>query len=497
MIPWGLCVLDLVFFVTLLLFFFYIYIQVNNISEQRGTMAKNSNNKLPTERRDERHLARLGIVSIQTRVDLSDTRYTSEFMVENRQHRVMVVAPEGRPHGVDTDVILALQTLYVRQGCPTHGWIHTTAYELREMANLVQKGENYLRIKQSLRRLAMTSFWVSAGWQDRPARKGWDTELMRYIEGVRYREVEELDELPGLDEVSTLSIRLGEQLASSIRAGHTQVLDNNLLLQLEQPTARALCRLLEAHRLQADGSKAMQLTVQLEDWRQACGIVSDRPEIVRRVLLPAHEELVAVKYLREVVIEGRGKKQALTYHFQAADAADPSLMQMLIEVGFSTQAAEDITKVHGDRVEHAVRFALQRKEAGYKIKNMPGFVVDVLKQQEKYTPVAFELGALQAVQEQKRLRPSVEESERLAREAFERETSEVKGLSAVKQYEKAKAALRLILKKHLTADELKLLEEACLSGRIMAAELQEEVTLAAGRLTLGEYLQDLRAKLRE
>lgn len=343
----------------------------------------NKSNK-PTERRDERNLARLGIISIQTWVDSSITKVTAEFNIEGRLYRVECHATNGRPHGIDTDVILAIQTLYVRSGCPEHGWIHTTTYELRDLAGLPDNGKSHARLRDSLKRLATCTFFVSEGSYDQVGRKRWDTDTMRYIERVRFRETDDTTDLPGLDETSTISLRLGEQLADSIREGYTQVLDGKLLLQLEQPPARALYRLLEAHRKQPDGSRLLKLTVNLEDWRQACGISSDRPEIIRRGLAPAHEELIAVKYLQQVDVEGRGKKQTFTYHFQTEGAPDPALIELLISEGFSRGAAADVVRVHEPRIEEGVTFARARRAAGYQIKNKPGFIADYLRNPEKY-----------------------------------------------------------------------------------------------------------------
>ncbi|GEM49839.1 replication initiator protein A [Deinococcus cellulosilyticus] len=445
-----------------------------------------------TDRRDERNLAKVGVISIQARVDTTITTIKSEFAIEDVAYRVEGVTPYGRPHGIDTDVIVAAQTLFVRQGCPEHGWVHTTAYELRELSGLPNNGLSYDRLRESLKRLWATGFLIGEGITDPAGKRKWDTDTMRYIDRIKYRENDDQD-LPGLDASASLSIKLGDQLSESIRAGFTQVLDGRLLLQLEQPPARALYRLLEAHRVDRGGQRRMELTVSLEDWRQACGISSDRPEIVRRTLTPAHDELIAVKYLESVTLEGRGKKQFLHYRFQTDGAPDPALVEMLIGVGFARGAAMEVVKVHEDRVEAAVGYARQRKADGYQIKNMPGLIVDFLKSPDKYalspSPAAKAVAIAEAV------RLGAQQAEEEARKQFEQEQAQIKTLSPAEQYQEAKAALNLLLKKHLSKDEMKLLEQACLSGRIMAAELKEQVTLATGRLTLGEFIEDLKGQL--
>lgn len=450
----------------------------------------NKSNK-STERRDERNFAKVGIISIQTRVDRTITKITSRFAIEEVAYRVEGVTPYGRPHGMDTDVIVAVQTLFVRQGCPWHGWVHTTAYELRELSGLPNNGMSYDRLRDSLKRLWATGFLIGEGFSDLAGRKKWDTDTLRFIERIKYREFDD-PELPGLDASATLSVKLGDQLAGSIRAGHTQVLDGRLLLQLEQPPARALYRLLEAHRVQGNGQKRMELTVTLEDWRQACGISSDRPEIVRRTLSPAHAELVAVKYLEKVTLEGRGRQQTLHYWFQVDDAPDPVLVEMLIGAGFGRVAAMEMVKVHAGRVEAAVVYARRRKAEGYQIKNTPGLIADFLKNPDKYAmpPVAVVKSEVAEA-----VRRSVQQAEDEARGLFEQQQAQLKSLSAERQYQESRAALNLLLGRHLTRDEMKLLENACISGQILAAELKEQVTLAAGRSNLGEFIAQLRGQL--
>lgn len=68
-----------------------------------------------------------------------------------------------------------------------------------------------------------------------------------------------------------LSIRLSAHLASSIRAGYTHALRREVLRRLEQPHARALYRLAEAHRYADGGTRLRSLSVPLLEWGQACG----------------------------------------------------------------------------------------------------------------------------------------------------------------------------------------------------------------------------------
>ncbi|WP_156373042.1 replication initiator protein A [Deinococcus sp. Leaf326] len=446
------------------------------------------------ERRDERNIARLGIISIQSRVDDALTLWNVEFAIDGRPYRVECAAPYGRPHGIDTDIILAIQTLFFRSGCPSHNWLHTTAYEVRSVAGLPDNGRTYQRLKEGLKRLWGTGFVVGEGWYDAQRdRQVWSTDTLRYIERIRYHEVDaEPEQLPGLDPSATLSIHLGEQLATSIRARHLQVLDGGLLIQLEQPPARALYRLLEAHRTGPQERRQMTLRVNLEDWRLACGIQSERPELVRRALAPAHEELRAINYLADVQIIGRGRKQEIEYSFAELNAPDPAMVELLIGIGLSRVSATSLAADHGERVETAVAFVRSR-QATAKVKNPAGLAVDFLKHEEKYIlPANLSASVPPASHGEARLQLQVEE------EATVRATDErrqhVRTLAPDAQYDAVAPALRIMLRP-LGKGLPTVLEARCRSGELSAADLSEQAARANEEIRMQAFIDDLRTRL--
>lgn len=444
------------------------------------------------ERRDERNIARLGIISIQSRVDDSLTKWNAEFAIDGRPYRVECVAPYGRPHGVDTDIILAIQTLFFRRGCPEHNWLHTTAYEIRSVAGLPDNGSTYKRLKESLKRLWGTGFVVGEGWFDAQRnRQVWSTDTLRYIERIRYHELDgEPEQLPGLDPSATLSIHLGEQLAGSIRARHLQVLDGELLVQLEQPPARALYRLLEAHRVGPKEKRQKAIKVSLEDWRLACGIQSERPELVRRALAPAHDELKAIRYLSDVHVTGRGRKQVFEYIFAEQNAPDPALVELLIGVGLSRASASGLASEYGDRIEHAVSFVRQR-QASNKVKNPAGLVVDVLKNESKYVFPSEAAGGADPVVVQKERQKREEEEAAAEAEAYRRS---LEAMNSVEQFAALAPSLRLVLKP-LGKSLLEELEKRCRSGQLSALQLSEQAAKARKDIRMQEFMDELRQVL--
>lgn len=450
--------------------------------------------KTNTERRDERNIARLGIISIQSRVDDEVRTWKAEFEIDGRPYRVECAAPYGRPHGIDTDIILAVQTLFVRAGCPEHDWLHTTAYELRGVAGLPDNGRTYGRVRDSLKRLWSTGFLVGEGWTDPvKGRRIWSSDTLRYIERIRYHEMDsELEQLPGLDPSATLSIKLGEQLAQSIRERHVQVLDGRLLVQLEQPPARALYRLLEAHRMDVRGERRMALEVTLADWRLACGIQTERPELIRRALGPAHDELKAIGYLADVTITGRGMTQTVHYAFAEAGAPDPALVELLIGVGVGRTAAAALVGDHGDRVETAVAFVRHRQRQGG-VKNPGGLVVDFLRNDGKYvlpetmSPTRPPVNAVRAVE-------ALQKAEELANQETLRERARVAALSPSQQYDEVRASLKLLLKP-LGKELLGVFESRCRSGVLSALAERDHAAAAMADLRIQEHLDDLKVRL--
>lgn len=454
------------------------------------------NLRVETERRDERNVARLGIISILSRIDPGMTTWQSAFSVRGRAFKVECAAPYGRPHGIDTDVILAIQTLFVRQGCPEHNWVHTTAYELKMLTGLPDNGRTYSRIRDSVKRLWGTGFVVSQGWQDAQGKvRRWQNTTLRYIDRLHYHELEdESDPLPGLDPSSTLSIKLGEQIAESIRTRHTQILDGQLLWQLEQPPARALYRLLEAHRLLDTGERTMQLEVCLDEWRQACGVMVERPELFRRTLTPAHEELLAIGYLEGVDLIGRGKSQNLVYRFALDDAPDPALVEMLIGVGVARHMALQLAREQGERVEEAVRFVRLRKEGGFQVKNPGGLVVDYLKSEGKYAPVEIvdhQRGQKAAL----RAKESEQARSRKAESDFEQERARLKQLEPAAQFQALRSSLKLLLDKPLGREGMVALEGACISGMLSALDTRDAMVQAMARMNAQGFIEQLKTQL--
>ncbi|MDV6376270.1 replication initiator protein A [Deinococcus arenicola] len=451
----------------------------------------------PPNLHDELNFARFGVISMHSRVDQQVTTWNTEFTVNARTFRIEAITPQGRPHGIDTDTLVALETLFVAHGCPPDNWVHTTAYEVRELMGLSNNGENYHRLRQSIRRLYFTSVIVGRKSALTGTQKvSWDNVGVRFFEGLRYRDSEDDGELNALESEATLSIRLGEQLADSIRAGISQVLDGQLLHRLEQPPARALYRTLQAHRRLDDGQLLKELQVPLTEWRQATGLTTDRSDLVRRALASAHEELLANHYLERAVIEGRGKGAVAHYTFADMNAADPALVRLLRQAGVTVARATALAGQHPERVEEALRFLEQRRAVQGGVRNPGGLVADFLEHPTKYDlPADFITPAQQRDERTSRLGQRKLDAEQEAQARTEAQLDRLGTASPTEQWTAQRTTLQMLLKKHLNAGQWSQLEHLALCGEIGAVALTRELLEATARSALPQQINQLKRRL--
>ncbi|WP_281166587.1 replication initiator protein A [Deinococcus aquatilis] len=324
----------------------------------------------------ERNLDRLGFFSVQTRLPL-ETSWESQFQVGGRSVHMHGEGTRGRHHGADTDLMLGVEQLFIAQGSPEDNWLHTPPNALSEASLMTKNGRAFHRMREGLLRIWATGFIVREGWVDPLGRPIRFNAAFRLFEELRYWD-RETAALPELLPDARLSIRLSAHLASSIRAGYTHALRREVLRHLEQPHARALYRLAEAHRYADGGTRLRSLSVPLLEWRQACGIREDRPSKVMRALDAAHEELKAVGDLTDITVTDRGQDQHLMYLFRQESEPDPALVQLLREQRISAPRAVQLATEYPQRVEQAVVYAEQLRRQGKPPRNPPGFIADVI-----------------------------------------------------------------------------------------------------------------------
>lgn len=351
-------------------------------------MARRPQPQQPDFRLDELLMTRSGIVSILKSMEDGSDRWENEFMISDRHFFVRGVANNGRPHGTDSDVLLAMQTLFWQAGCPTSNAIQTTPYALLTLAGLDTSGRSYQRLREALLRFDGLNWSTRVSCKDGSGKFVGHTHTTVLLDELL---VSDRSLTPSGDEgelrlTEPIFIRFGHRYAESIREGLHQMLAVEMLAALKQPTARSLYRVLQAHRVQADGSLSQQLDMLLSNWRVACGISATRGDTVRRTLDGAHTHLLMAGYLSRVDYAEEGKNQRVIYQF-SAPRANPELVAMLMAMKVSRPVAEALAAEHPERIEPATARVKQRVNAGYKPRSQSGMVVDAIRNPEKYDVV--------------------------------------------------------------------------------------------------------------
>ncbi|MHA0044062.1 replication initiator protein A [Deinococcus sp. PEB2-63] len=338
----------------------------------------------PTHYVSQLDLTQLGIVSVLRSLPDDAKDWEEVYRIGQVEYRVSGQAPLGRPFGVDADILLAVQTLFARGDFPGDNFVDTSAYGLLSLAGHHVTGDTYTRLRESLLRLKAVQWTYSRYvWRDdnRVAVGGTvATGLFAQVELP-----ERLQAGTHAAELTTdarVRIYLTPAFAQSIRAGLYQLLDGALLDRLEQPAARSLYRVLQAHRVQPDGSLAGTLRVSLRDWLRACGIVG-RIDSAKDTLARAHDALQAAGYLESVESEGRGQQAVLTYHF-ARPHADPELVELLVKWGVGRPGAQALAADYPDRVRPAVAEIEARIAEGFKPRSLGAVVTDAVRNPGKY-----------------------------------------------------------------------------------------------------------------
>jgi plasmid replication initiation protein len=232
-------------------------------------------------------------------------------------------------------------------------------------------------VRRSLDRLRSTTYWVSELWRNH-SKGHWTTATFNLVAGLAYdRDVDDPDG------ARQLVITLAEEIAASIRDGYVKPVRLEVLRMLNQP-ARAAYRVLDALRYHPENpdQRTDVLQIKLMDLAVHFGLTSERPEIIRRSLDPIHEELIKIKVLSRVELNGRGKKQDVTYVFGEANReADSQLTQLLIEAGLAKGPAEKLAMEYPANVKDGAELAraILNSEYRTRVRSKGALIVDVVR----------------------------------------------------------------------------------------------------------------------
>lgn len=455
------------------------------------------------ERFDEANSARLGLICVQERIPEDYTRWDIEYNIDGRDAKLTCISPSeygGVPHGLDGDFATLLNVLYLEQGAPESGEVHTTAYQLLQKAGFPDSGQYYQSLQEALDRLKGATYTASESWRDHK-QKRWTTVKFNIIEQID----SDTEGGTGFGMGTTLKIRLARPVVQSIRERYLKPLDMTFVMSLKRSLTRSLYRMLDAYRYDPASPQepAATLRLPLLQWARECKLLEAVPARVKRNLESAHAELLDRGYLRSVTYEGSRAATVIVYEFgdlpTSAPAPEPMIevvpdspvTEALRRRGVAHPVARRLVATFG---ENHVTVRLETFEAmiasGYKARNPSALLVDVIKDQEgKYaTPVSAPV--IERVPA--RAQPKREVPEEDAAALTEQMDAAFRALPPAEQAARAVASVRMFVGRELREGHLRGLLRALQAGEVDALELHREVTRAASELRLPEFAQDLR-----
>lgn len=303
---------------------------------------------------DELNLARLALVSGQKTVPANQQRWQKQITTpDGRPVVITCTVPEGLvvPHGLDNDFMVGLVNLCFEAGLPD-GPFSVTAYALLKASGFPDTAQYYRALEESVLRLNKASYTIDEGWFQRGTHQ-WTTQSFAQVSYLSYTRSRS-----GVRGTSLVTVQLAPPVMESLRAGYIKPLDLEFYRNLSQPLVRALYRQLDALHFDdstADGL-AREVSAPLMGWASRLGLMTDRPDNVVRTLKPAHEELLAKRYVDSVEITGRGKDKEVRYVFgPAPEGEHPELAALLQARGVKKGVALRLSTVFPDRVEAAAR----------------------------------------------------------------------------------------------------------------------------------------------
>ncbi len=369
-------------------------------NQDAGCLAPKTHQRGVHEGRDEMNLIELPLSSIADRY--LDGRKTVVFTDEifdrdlgQRVKRELAISGSDRyglPTARDEDVLLACVQLASRQDFRSRE-VRFTRYELLKFLRWPDEGKSYQRLATALRRWKGVTIYSNRAFYDH-AHKSWVNRDFGVIDNLYIYEREAAIGTPGQ---ASSWLLWNEVLFASFQAGYLKRLDWDLYCRLTSPVAKRLYRLLDKRFFHGDEVVLDMHQLALRKIR-----LSDRYNTaqIKRALLVGIRELEALWDLRPLpderrfVKQGRGQwevvfqrrrirptKAALAR--QESQVADLTIELTRREIG-PAMAAELVEKQSAEIVHKMVAlfdwYAARGQTKG------PGFLVDSIRNPEKYRP---------------------------------------------------------------------------------------------------------------
>ncbi|WP_261664936.1 replication initiator protein A [Deinococcus sp. Marseille-Q6407] len=458
------------------------------------------------DRFDEANSARLGLICVQERIPEDYTRWDIEFTVDERPARLTCISPGeygGVPHGLDGDFATILNVMYLEQGAPESGIVHTTAYQLLQKAGFPDSGQYYQSLQESLDRLKAATYTASESWRDHK-RQRWTTVKFNIIERIT---AETQDGL-GFGSGTTLKIQLARPVVESIREKYLKPLDMSFVLSLKRSLTRSLYRVLDAHRYQPglENEAAAEFRINLQQWAQECKLRETVPARIKRNLESAHKELLERGYLLSVEYEGSRGDTVIVYNFgdfpTTTPAPEPVIevipdsptTDMLRQYGIAPSVARKLIGEYGEKniIQKIHKFEAMLK-SGYQVRKKSALLVDLIRDSTgKYADFTDSPSVSKNTKTPTKSPTSIKEIKAEEEQINRQIEKDFLDLDNMEQSARAITQVRMFVGREVPEPALKRLFIAMQAGEVRPYEVYRAVTRAASELRLGDFAQEVR-----
>lgn len=270
----------------------------------------------------------------------------------------------GLPTASDEPVYLALMQMGREQGFQS-SVIHFVFGDLLKRLGLSDDGRSYKRVRSSLLRLTGVQITADRSFFDK-AKGRYSTKSFHIFDSF------EINGGPGVREASF--VRFSEELFGSIQAGALNTLNFGLYLSLNSSVARRLYRYLD--KATFDGKETYRIGIHKLAFERLGMARSYFPSQIKRLLDPAHEELIQAGFLKAVSYQKGREDELVVYRFSQPNSEQGQLTEALIERGVTAAAARKLVSEHGcDRVRrHIAAFDALRAAGSLRAKNPGGWL---------------------------------------------------------------------------------------------------------------------------
>lgn len=352
--------------------------------------------RLSQEMYEEHNVSRLGLISIMKTIPESfRDRWSEHTVINGVPGQISCYTAEtaggnlGVPHGWDNDVVSAVHTLYVANGCPPEGTVTTTASTLLRMIGASLNREYYARLIESISRLHNTHYELTEHWFN-AKRSAYSAARFLQFSDVQF--VVEPHPFLQNETQTIITITLNRWIKENIESDHLIRLNPGILQPLTSSTARAFYRLIETMRSPSGYRHGPNdtLHVDLEVLRSRARILSEdpRPSRTKRIFDPILGQLKSLHYLKaveEIKID-RSSGYKLTFS-NAVEVIDSVAVEMLVQEGVSPGQARVLAKTtNREKVKEVISYVRDRHEQGA-VRNVPGLINTLLTgENATYTP---------------------------------------------------------------------------------------------------------------